>query len=167
MLRDAVLVADRALLNKFWVVIIEFLCYIHLGCDAEKQIQVFRLTSKTSAGIITNLPSEKKFTLITEAIRDEGTSYHYITKNERALLSPKLMLKLKNNKDLWDESKSWTTDAPYFFYRETQSAIKEMKIKKVTCVEMESSALYAFAKAKNKDVHLFCTLNQYDGATKR
>ena len=78
--------------------------------------------------------------MITEAIRDEGTSYHYITKNERALLSPKLMLKLKNNKDLWDESKSWTTDAPY---RETQSAIKEMKIKKVTCVEMESSALYA------------------------
>ena len=58
------------------------------------------------------------------------------------------MLKLKNNKDLWDESKSWTTDAPY---RETQSAIKKMKIKKVTCVEMESSALYAFAKAKNKD----------------
>ena len=39
--------------------------------------------------IITNLPSDKKFILITEAIRDEGTSYHYITKNERALLSPK------------------------------------------------------------------------------
>ena len=30
-----------------------------------------------------------------------------------------------------------------------------MKIKKVTCVEMESSALYAFAKAKNKDVICF------------
>lgn len=122
------------------------------------------LISITSAGIITNLTSDKKFTLITEAIRDEGTSYHYITKNERALLSPKLMLKLKNNKDLWDESKSWTTDAPY---RETQSAIKEMKIKKVTCVEMESSALYAFAKAKNKDVicfaHLTNTMAQQKG----
>ena len=122
------------------------------------------LISITSAGIINNLPSDKKFTLITEAIRDEGTSYHYMAKNERSLLSPKLMLKLKNNKDLWDESKSWTTDAPY---RETQSAIKEMKIKKVTCVEMEASALYAFAKAKNKDVvcfaHLTNTMAQQKG----
>ena len=42
-----------------------------------------------------------------------------------------------------------------------------MKIKKVTCVEMESSALYAFAKAKNKDVicfaHLTNTMAQQKG----
>ena len=49
---------------------------------------------------------------------------------------------------------------------EAQSAIKEMKIKKVTCVEMESSALYAFA-TKNKDVicfaHLTNTMAQQKG----
>ncbi|MEC8414209.1 MAG: hypothetical protein VXY97_01020 [Pseudomonadota bacterium] len=42
-----------------------------------------------------------------------------------------------------------------------------MKIKKVTCVEMESAALYAFAKAKNKDVicfaHLTNTMAQQKG----
>ena len=107
------------------------------------------LISITSAGIISDFPSNQKFALITQAIRDEGTSYHYIPKNEPSTLSLKLLKKLKNNKNLWKESKSWTTDAPY---RETESAIEEMKIKNVTCVEMESSALYAFAKAKDKNV---------------
>ncbi|MEC7266361.1 MAG: hypothetical protein VXV74_02915, partial [Pseudomonadota bacterium] len=111
---------NKALLNKFWA------CYhsnlytseiagstvgiIPRAVGASYAVLVAEqlfvsgcelLISITSAGIITNLPSDKKFTLITEAIRDEGTSYHYITKNERALLSPKLMLKLKNNKDLF------------------------------------------------------------------
>ena len=49
----------------------------------------------------------------------------------------------------------------------SEEEIKEMKIKKVTCVEMESSALYAFAKAKNKDVicfaHLTNTMAQQKG----
>ena len=95
-------------------------------------------------------------TKITIGARGSKLSLAYVTKVKELLL--------KNNKDLWDESKSWTTDAPY---RETQSAIKEMKIKKVTCVEMESSALYAFAKAKNKDVicfaHLTNTMAQQKG----
>ena len=86
------------------------------------------------------------------------------TKTLQELSRKDLMLKLKKNTELWDESKSWTTDAPY---RETRSAIQEMKIKKVTCVEMESSALYAFAKAKNKDVicfaHLTNTMAQQKG----
>ena len=62
------------------------------------------------------------------------------------------------------EVKSWTTDAPY---RETQSAINAMKKNNVTCVEMEASALYAFAKAKNKEVicfaHLTNTMAQEEG----
>ncbi len=51
--------------------------------------------------------------------------------------------------------KSWTTDAPY---RETQSAIDYAKSLGITAVEMESSALYAFAKAKNKSVVCFAHL---------
>ena len=42
-----------------------------------------------------------------------------------------------------------------------------MKSKNVTCVEMEASALYAFAKAKDKDVicfaHLTNTMAQLEG----
>ncbi len=59
---------------------------------------------------------------------------------------------------------SWTTDAPY---RETQSAINAMQSKNVACVEMEASALYAFAKAKDKEVicfaHLTNTMAQQEG----
>ncbi|MDP2688361.1 MAG: hypothetical protein Q8O62_14165 [Aequorivita sp.] len=40
---------------------------------------------------------------------------------------------------------SWTADAPY---RETETAISAKKVENVAFVEMEASALYAFAQAK-------------------
>ncbi|HEY8657589.1 MAG TPA: hypothetical protein VIL78_01030, partial [Hanamia sp.] len=62
------------------------------------------------------------------------------------------------------EAKSWTTDAPY---RETQTAISAMEKINVYCVEMEASALYAFAAAKQKNVicfaHLTNTMAQAEG----
>ena len=113
------------------------------------------LISITSAGIIKTQNGNKQFALITEAIRDEGTSYHYISANELSTLSSKLIGLLKGSNTLWFEAKSWTTDAPF---RETKSAIQEMKEKNVACVEMEASALYAFGKAKNKEVICFAHL---------
>ena len=113
------------------------------------------LISITSAGIVKKLNGAKKFALITQAIRDEGTSYHYLPKGESSELCQKLLNKLKDNNNLWLEVKSWTTDAPY---RETQSAINAMKKNNVTCVEMEASALYAFAKANDKEVICFANL---------
>jgi purine-nucleoside phosphorylase len=122
------------------------------------------LISITSAGIITDLSLDNQFALIVQTIRDEGTSYHYLPKNEPSNLCQKLFDKLKNNNSLWMEVKSWTTDAPY---RETQSAINTMKKKNVVCVEMEASALYAFAKANDKKVvcfaHLTNTMAQEEG----
>ena len=122
------------------------------------------LISVTSSGIIKQSSFNKKFALITKAIRDEGTSYHYLPKNEPSELCQKLLKKLKNNDNLWSEVKSWTTDAPY---RETMSTIDAMKQDNVICVEMEASALYAFAKAKNKEVvcfaHLTNTMAQKEG----
>ena len=122
------------------------------------------LISITSAGIVADLICDTKFALITEAIRDEGTSYHYLPKDKPSALSNQLRSKLKNRKKLWVEAKSWTTDAPY---RETQTAIIAMKKESVTCVEMEASALYAFAETKNKEVicfaHLTNTMAQEEG----
>ena len=113
------------------------------------------LISITSAGIVKDLNVEKQFALITEAIRDEGTSYHYLPGDEPSELSQNLFNKLKNSGNFWQEAKSWTTDAPY---RETQSALDAMKKNNVICVEMEASALYAFAKAKSHDVICFAHL---------
>ncbi|MGJ3236055.1 methyltransferase domain-containing protein [Marivirga sp.] len=123
------------------------------------------LISITSAGIITEPDSNLRFALITESLRDEGTSYHYLPKEIPSKISEELLksLTLKKNK-LWFKAKSWTTDAPY---RETAAAITNVKSQKVTCVEMEASALYAFAEAKQKDVicfaHLTNTMAQKEG----
>ena len=126
------------------------------------------LVSVTSAGIINPPAINKRFALITEAVRDEGTSYHYLPDNVPSLVSHDLFERLKSDSEdmesLWFEAKSWTTDAPY---RETETAIMAMKKDNVTCVEMEAAALYAFAKTKNKNVvcfaHLTNTMAQQEG----
>lgn len=123
------------------------------------------LISITSAGIITEPTNTFKFALITDSIRDEGTSYHYLPKEATAKVSSALLESLdKANNKLWFNARSWTTDAPY---RETETAISAMKEQNVTCVEMEASALYAFAEAKKKKVicfaHLTNTMAQKEG----
>ncbi|MEK6782397.1 MAG: nucleoside phosphorylase [Bacteroidota bacterium] len=126
------------------------------------------LISVTSAGIIKQPSTNKRFALITEAIRDEGTSYHYLPKEVASSIPEKLYQKMSkhtgNEVCPWFDSKSWTTDAPY---RETATAISAMETENVTCVEMEAAALYAFALAKNKNVicfaHLTNTMAQQKG----
>ncbi len=126
------------------------------------------LVSITSAGIINQPSSDKHFALITEAIRDEGTSYHYLPKEDRAIIPAGIYEKLNHLKatdfQYWFDAISWTTDAPY---RETQFAISAMQKKGVTCVEMEASALYALAQAKDKAIvcfaHITNTMAQQHG----
>ncbi len=124
--------------------------------------------SVTSAGIINPPINNSRFILIEQTIRDEGTSYHYLPSNEDASLDKKLLDKLvtyyKDSSFSVETGTSWTTDAPF---RETPSAIESAKNNKSICVEMEAAALYAFAKAKNKNVicfaHLTNTMAQREG----
>lgn len=123
------------------------------------------LISITSAGIITPATNGEKFALITEAVRDEGTSYHYLPAESKSVINEKMLNRLSGiPQNLWCNVKSWTTDAPY---RETQEAIEVMRHEKVTCVEMEAAALYAYAIAKNKNIvcfaHLTNTMAQHQG----
>lgn len=114
------------------------------------------LISVTSSGIIKKVSDSINYILIKEAVRDEGTSYHYLPEEKISSINSELLIHLENT--LIKESphvligKSWTTDAPY---RETPSAIENMKIADVNVVEMEAAALYAFAEAKNKKVICF------------
>ena len=117
------------------------------------------LISITSAGIINNTQSNNRFALITEAFRDEGTSYHYLPPAAKTKLSQSLRTKLiktsPREKCPYFEAKSWTTDAPY---RETEFAIEGMKRRGAICVEMEAAALYALAEAKQYDIICFAHL---------
>ncbi len=44
---------------------------------------------------------------------------------------------------------TWTTDGPF---RETEAAIAAARARGILAVEMEAAALYAFAKARDRDV---------------
>lgn len=117
------------------------------------------LISITSAGTITPPSGGKQFILIEQALRDEGTSYHYLPPDKPALLNRELLNKLQNLPSEAEFSvgigASWTTDAPY---RETQSAIQKAEENGITAVEMEAAALYAFAEAKQQPVVCFAHL---------
>ncbi len=99
------------------------------------------LISITSAGIINPPNNSKRFALIKNAIRDEGTSYHYLPPDRPSILNNQISQILYPFLQKVDcpffEASSWTTDAPY---RETQAAIDNMKEQNIVCVEMEAAS---------------------------
>lgn len=93
--------------------------------------------------------SLEEFSIIlpTSAIRDEGTSYHYLPESDEVMLDAKLIKKLQSvmekNKIHFAKGKTWTTDG---FYRETKAKVDKRKSQGAITVEMECSALAAVAK---------------------
>jgi uridine phosphorylase len=114
------------------------------------------LISITSSGQITSLGNPPYFILIDKALRDEGTSYHYLPPSDFSSLSPILFEQFKtafNNSPLTvHHGATWTTDAPF---RETEMAIQHAQSLDILAVEMEAAALYAFAEAQQKAVICF------------
>jgi len=114
------------------------------------------LLSVTSAGQIVPQGTPPYFVLVDEALRDEGTSYHYRPPSTYASLNPSLRERLTGEFSSVPvpvhAGRSWTTDAPY---RETESAIAAARGERILAVEMEAAALYAFAEARNRSVVCF------------
>lgn len=114
------------------------------------------LISMTSAGQIAPLRPPPYFVLIDKALRDEGTSYHYLPPGEFSHADDAL-LRLMNGSFAHlrvpvERGATWTTDAPF---RETAQTIAAMARKGLLAVEMEAAALYAFAAARQKRVLCF------------
>jgi len=109
--------------------------------------------SITSAGQLTPLARPPYFVLIRAALRDEGTSAHYLPPTRWAPAPDHLLTAvtaaLPALPDRVILGRSWTTDAPY---RETPVAISWARDAGADCVEMESAALYAYAAARGCDV---------------
>lgn len=100
-----------------------------------------------SAGMISEEAAPDKLMVVTEAIRDEGTSYHYLPAGEQVYTSPLLRTlveeSLRNQGFPYQEGKVWTTDA---IYRETSSRIKRRKKEGALAVDMECASLCAVAQ---------------------
>ena len=111
------------------------------------------LISVTSAGQIAPIGDPPYFVLIEKALRDEGTSYHYLPPADFSQIAPEVLATLG---DLLvhapvavHRGATWTTDAPF---RETAAAIAHCRDLGIMAVEMEAAALYAFAEARQKAV---------------
>lgn len=85
--------------------------------------------------------------IVSGAVRDEGTSYHYLPPSREATANPQgiraLETVLKRNKIPYQIGKTWTTDAPY---RETEAKIAARKAEGCLTVEMEAASLMAVAQ---------------------
>ena len=124
------------------------------------------LVSLTSAGQVKPAGQPPYFVLIDRALRDEGTSYHYMPPTEFSEADPHLVeAAAKAFHGLRTVvGPSWTTDAPF---RETAEAIEAARAKNILAVEMEAAALYAFASARGVRVlclaHVTNTMGQVGG----
>ncbi|MCH8809144.1 MAG: nucleoside phosphorylase [Proteobacteria bacterium] len=114
------------------------------------------LISVTSSGQILSLREPPYFILIEKALRDEGTSYHYLPAAEYVSIPDALLELFEDDLPGLEEPLArgavWTTDAPF---RETRSAIELCRSKGILAVEMEAAALYAFARARGHPVICF------------
>ena len=122
------------------------------------------LLSVTSAGQIVASQPPPYFVVIERALRDEGTSYHYLPPSDYAEAEDELAaavhrtLRAENIPAL--SGAAWTTDAPF---RETAEAIDAARQAGILAVEMEAAALYAFAHARNKPVLCFAHVTNQMG----
>ena len=131
------------------------LCAAPLGAPAAAQLMDFliscgckKIISTGSCGVLTDL-AENEFLIPVKALRDEGTSYHYLPasrsieldKNIRDAIEQTLLAQ----KIPFRECTTWTTDG---IYRETQDMVKYRRAEGCTTVEMECAALAACARKR-------------------
>lgn len=121
------------------------------------------LISVTSAGQIALARKPPYFILIERALRDEGTSYHYLPPEPYVEIQANVYSMLSG---LFQEDLSvvrgsvWTTDAPF---RETEEAIAFARSEGLLAVEMEAAALYAFARASGNQIACFAYVTNQMG----
>jgi uridine phosphorylase len=104
--------------------------------------------------------------VVDEAIRDEGTSLHYLPASitvatPTPLLAGHLSRELETVSSVRRGS-VWTTDAPY---RETEQQLRSWAASGVLAVEMQAASLFAFARAKGARVGIVALVsNSVDDA---
>ncbi|QPC83978.1 nucleoside phosphorylase [Phototrophicus methaneseepsis] len=84
------------------------------------------------------------------AIRDEGTSYHYLPPSREVAMVPEVVQRIEETLQAhdvpYDVGKTWTTDA---IYRETRQKINQRRDEGCLVVEMEAAAFFAVAQFRD------------------
>jgi uridine phosphorylase len=108
----------------------------------------------TSAGRISPTLPLPAIVVIDEAVRDEGTSLHYLAPSTMVTtptpgLADLLARELSGLPSPVSRGAVWTMDAPY---RETPDQLGSWAEKGVLAVEMQAASLFAFARARGAHV---------------
>ena len=92
----------------------------------------------------------------TSALRDEGTSYHYVEASNSIDVNKKYISEfkevLKEAGYPYVEGATWTTDA---FYRETKDKVAKRKEMGAICVDMECASMQAMCDFRNTEFFQF------------
>lgn len=112
---------------------------IALGAD--------RLVACGGAGALTPELPPNHIVVPTSAVRDEGTSYHYLPPGREISADPASVATIERVLEEqgvpFTEGKTWTTDA---IYRETRTKIARRRSEGCLTVEMEAAAFLAVAQ---------------------
>lgn len=94
--------------------------------------------------------TEGDYFIPTAALRQEGTSYHYLPPEREVELDEEAIVAIEKallkNERKYRKCKTWTTDG---FYRETKEMILYRKEEGYAVVEMECASMAACAKMRN------------------
>jgi uridine phosphorylase len=84
-----------------------------------------------------------------QAVRDDGTSHHYLPPGKCVEADPALVAELtaaiRSRGGACSTGATWTTDAPY---RETRAEVEQYQAEGVKVVEMESSGLFTIGQVR-------------------
>lgn len=134
------------------------LCRAPLGGSAAVQLMDFLLghgvkqvIATGSCGALATLP-ENAFLIPVNALRDEGTSYHYLPPARYVQTSASVRSVMKQvlaEQGLsWAECTTWTTDG---FYRETADLVAYRREEGCLVVEMECASMAACAAMRGAE----------------
>lgn len=136
----------------------EEICFCQAPCGAAPAVQILEFLIECGTRYIISCGScgalqpfeENEIIIPISAMRDEGTSYHYIEPSRFIQLNPMAIEAIKKACDEtgvpYTECVTWTTDG---FYRETREMVKYRMEEGCQVVEMECSALAACAQFRN------------------
>ncbi len=134
------------------------ICLCQAPCGAAPSTQIMdwlisygvkKIISTGSCGVLCDLP-ENYFLIPEKAIRDEGTSFHYLPPERYVDIDYEMLEAIENyfnRRNIpYKKCMTWTTDG---FFRETKKKVLARRDEGCSCVEMECSALAACAKFRD------------------
>ena len=109
-----------------------------------------------TCGVLDKSIEDLAIIIPTAAIRDEGTSYHYLPASDEIEVNTKhrdvFKQILEDAHVSYVETKTWTTDAPF---RETRDKVLKRKEQGCLCVEMECASMAAVSQFRDKEFFEF------------